>query len=171
MGQNGAASTLRPAQAVLNAGSTSMALKRKILDPHSRCAAPFVAWFKDSFFGEMARLDPQQGYVAPPLDGIWATAPYLHNGSIPTIAALLDSSIRPTYWTRSFESTRAAYDDKALGWKFVNLGHGKDGEKTASRKASIYDTTKLGYSNAGHTFGDALGADDRAAVIEYLKTL
>src|SRR6185436_1145603 len=36
-------------------------------------AAPFVAWHKDSFFGQTARLDPQAGYVAPPLDGVWAT--------------------------------------------------------------------------------------------------
>jgi mono/diheme cytochrome c family protein len=132
---------------------------------------PFVAWFKDSFFGEIARLDPKEGYVAPPLDGIWATAPYLHNGSIPTIEALLDSNLRPTYWTRSFETTKAAYDEKSLGWKFVNLAHGKDDEKNPASKANIYDTTKLGYSNAGHTFGDVLSTEDRAAVIEYLKTL
>ncbi len=132
---------------------------------------PFVAWFRDSFFGQMARLEPKEGYVAPPLDGIWATAPYLHNGSVPTIAALLDSSIRPTYWTRSFDSSKAAYDEKALGWKHINLAKGKEAEKNASRKAAIYDTTKLGYSNAGHTYGDALSAEDRAAVIEYLKTL
>ncbi len=130
---------------------------------------PFVKWYKDSFFGELARLEPQQGYVAPPLDGIWATAPYLHNGSVPTIAALLDSSTRPTYWTRDFDSK--SYDPGAVGWKHTVVDHGKDGESDATKKSELYDTTRLGYSNAGHLFGDKLSADDRAAVIEYLKTL
>jgi len=132
-------------------------------------AAPFVGWFKDSFFGEIARLEPQQGYVAPPLDGIWATAPYLHNGSVPTVAALLDSSQRPTYWTRSFDSTK--YDPAALGWLFDAVDHGKEGETDLKTKNALYDTTRLGYSNAGHTYGDGLSAEERAAVIEYLKTL
>jgi cytochrome c5 len=132
-------------------------------------AAPMIEWYKESFFGQLARFEPNDGYVAPPLDGIWATAPYLHNGSIPTIAALLDSTTRPQYWTRSFDSKD--YDAAALGWKFVTLNHGKDAEPSASTKKVIYDTTKPGYSNTGHTFGDALTSDERAAVIEYLKTL
>ena len=53
-------------------------------------------WFATSFYGQTSRLEPQPAYIAPPLDGIWATAPYLHNGSVPTLAALLDSSKRPT---------------------------------------------------------------------------
>ncbi|MBX3187266.1 MAG: c-type cytochrome [Labilithrix sp.] len=130
---------------------------------------PFVEWYKNSFFGEIARLEPKEGYVAPPLDGIWATAPYLHNGSIPTIAALLDSTQRPRYWTRTFDSK--AYDAAAVGWIYTPLDHGKEGEADPTMKAALYDTTKLGYANAGHTFGDALSAEDRAAVIEYLKTL
>ncbi|HEY8080394.1 MAG TPA: hypothetical protein VIF62_39965 [Labilithrix sp.] len=124
-------------------------------------APAVVAWYKQSFFGQLARLEPQRGYVAPPLDGIWATAPYLHNGSVPTLAALLDSGTRPTYWTRTFDSND--YDPQTLGWKFTTPASKTD--------ASVYDTTKTGYSNAGHTFGDALSAGDRAAVLEYLKTL
>ncbi len=132
-------------------------------------AGPFVDWYKNSFFGELSRLEPQKGYVAPPLDGIWATAPYLHNGSVPTIAALLDSTQRPKYWTRSFDSK--AYDPVTVGWLFTALDHGKDAETDDKTKRALYDTTRLGYANAGHTFGDALTPDDRAAVIEYLKTL
>jgi mono/diheme cytochrome c family protein len=132
-------------------------------------APPIVAWYKDSFFGELARLEPLKGYVAPPLDGVWATAPYLHNGSVPTIAALLDSTKRPRYWTRSFDSND--YDPKALGWRHVVLDHGKKGEPDEGTRATIYDTTKTGYANVGHTYGDALTPEDRAAVLEYLKTL
>ncbi len=132
-------------------------------------AQPFTDWFKRSFFGELSRLEPQPGYVAPPLDGIWATAPFLHNGSVPTIAALLDSTQRPKYWTRTFVSTD--FDQAALGWNVRVLDHGKKAETDPGTQRDLYDTTTLGYSNAGHTFGDALSAGDRAAVIEYLKTL
>jgi cytochrome c5 len=132
-------------------------------------AGPFTAWFKSSFFGEIARLEPQQGYIAPPLDGIWATAPFLHNGSVPTIAALLDSTQRPVYWTRTFNSTD--YDKTGLGWNISVLDHGKKAETDPGTQRDLYDTTLLGYSNAGHTYGDKLTPDDRSAVIEYLKTL
>jgi hypothetical protein len=132
-------------------------------------ANDFIDWFHGSFYGEISRIEPAEGYVAPPLDGIWATAPFLHNGSVPTIAALLDSSTRPSYWRRSFDSTD--YDTAALGWRYETLDHGHDAEPDEVARRSIYDTTLLGYSNAGHTFGDVLTADERGALLEYLKTL
>ena len=135
----------------------------------SQFGAQYVSWFAASFWGQTSRLEPQPGYVAPPLDGVWATAPYLHNGSVPTIAALLDSTKRPPDWTRTFASTD--YDQTAVGWKFTAVDHGQAGEPNAQLRAKLYDTTLPGYSNAGHTFGDALGAADRTALIEYLKTL
>ena len=64
-------------------------------------AERFLRWFEESWYAQGATLAPAPGYIAPPLDGVWATAPYLHNGSVPTIEALLDSPTRPTYWTRS----------------------------------------------------------------------
>ena len=135
----------------------------------SQFAEPYVQWFNESFYGELARLEPELGYVAPPLDGVWATAPYLHNGSVPTIAALLDSAARPTYWTRTFDSND--YDIDALGWEHTVLSAGQDAEPSESKRKRIYETTLPGYSAAGHLYGDPLGPDDRAAVIEYLKTL
>src|SRR5262249_29384170 len=112
----------------------------------SQFADRFVDWFSKSFYGETAHLDPQPGYMAPPLDGIWATAPYLHNGSVPTLAALLDSKTRPQFWTRSFNYTD--YDMTNVGWNFTSTDHGGD--------VHTYDTTQLGYGNGGHTYGDAL---------------
>jgi mono/diheme cytochrome c family protein len=140
-----------------------------LVEGESEFAERFVGWFAASFWGETSRLEPQLGYVAPPLDGIWATAPYLHNGSVPTIDALLDSSKRPRYWTRTFQSTD--YDEAKLGWKFTELDHGHAGEPNAGARTKIYDTTQLGYGNGGHTFGDDLDGGDRAALLEYLKTL
>lgn len=70
------------------------------------------------------------GYQAPPLYGIWATAPYFHNGSVPTLAQLLDSSKRPAIWQRKiqqdgpvkgFDQSMAAYDHNAVGWQHDEL--------------------------------------------------
>jgi mono/diheme cytochrome c family protein len=135
----------------------------------SQFAQRFLDWWAKSFYGAVSQLVPKQGYVAPPLDGVWATAPYLHNGSVPTLAALLDSTTRPTYWSRTFDSTD--YDQAALGWHFTTVDHGQAAEPDATTRSHIYDTTQLGYGNGGHTFGDALTTDERAAVLEYLKTL
>jgi mono/diheme cytochrome c family protein len=130
----------------------------------------FVAWFSSSFWGQTSRLEPQSGYIAPPLDGIWATAPFFHNGSVPTLEGVLDSSKRPKYWVRtSYDSTD--YDQTTVGWNFTAITHGQADEPTALARVKIYDTTLPGYGKAGHTFGDDLSSDDRAAVIEYLKTL
>jgi cytochrome c5 len=124
----------------------------------------FVAWFAQSFYGQTARLDPQPAYYAPPLDGIWATAPYLHNGSVPSLATLLESSKRPTYWQRRVtDGLGNDLDAVEVGWQYDAAAAG--GAKR------VYDTTQPGYSNAGHTYGDGLSADDRAALLEYLKTL
>ncbi len=129
----------------------------------------FMDWFNRSWFGEISQARPALGYIAPPLDGIWATAPYLHNGSVPSIAALLDSRTRPKYWRRSFDSKD--YDQKTLGWVYQVLTHGKDGTSDPSEQKRIYDTTLHGYSNAGHNFGSELSSAERRSVIEYLKTL
>ena len=113
-------------------------------------------WYNKSWFATSApasRLEPSDGYVAPPLDGIWATAPYLHNGSVPTLDALLNSKNRPAKWKRIPE-----YDHEKMGWKW-ETGKG------------AYDTTLPGYGNGGHNFGDGLTEMERKAVVEYLKTL
>ena len=135
----------------------------------SQFSGRFLQWFAESFYGEVARLEPNVGYYAPPLDGVWATAPYFHNGSVPTVAGVLESGARPKYWTRTFDSQD--YDQSALGWNHTALDHGHADEPDAKVRKNIYDTTNLGYGNGGHTFGDALTPGDRAAVIEYLKTL
>jgi len=104
---------------------------------------------------------PAHGYVAPPLDGVWCTAPYLHNGSVPDLASLLDSSDRPDVWARSFEDDD--YDLERVGWR-----HDPDPEVVDE---DVYDTRRAGHGNGGHTFGDDLTDDERAALIEYLKTI
>jgi len=124
----------------------------------------FIEWFNKSWFakGEFAaRLEPSSGYVAPPLDGVWITAPYLHNGSVPTLEAVLNSKIRPTYWSRSFDNKDYNYANP--GWNY-KVETGPNGKKN-------YNTTLPGYGNYGHYFGDKLSNDERKKLIEYLKTL
>lgn len=124
----------------------------------------YHTWYNTSWFNQKpgaAQLLPNRGYVAPPLDGIWATAPYLHNGSVPTLDDLLNSTQRPKYWSRTFDNSD--YDKVKVGWNYM--------VQTSKKDNQTYDTTLKGYGNGGHTFGDVLSANDRKAVIEYLKTL
>ena len=128
-------------------------------------------WFADSFYGTISEVmtnAPVPGYTAPPLDGIWATAPYFHNGSVPSIELVLDSSTRPRQWRRvDYDSTH--FDADALGWPWEPaVPHT---EAPPSERPTIYDTTLFGYGNGGHTFGDSLTDAERKAVLEYLKTL
>jgi len=107
-------------------------------------------------------------YKARPLDGIWATPPYLHNGSVPDIEALLSPSAeRPkTFWLGG-----RAYDPARMGYRWSE-------EVSGGFK---FDTSKRGNLNTGHEFDDGparpgrigrkLSPDERRALIEYLKTL
>lgn len=125
---------------------------------------PFLEWFKKSWLrtgDRKAEIVPFKGYIAPPLDGVWVTAPYLHNASVPNLETLLNSKARPTFWARDFENP--TYDYEKVGWVYTTS------DKQTNR--STYNTTLKGYGNYGHNFGDKLSDDERKAVIEYLKTL
>ena len=124
----------------------------------------FVEWFNKSWFttgSHPAQLVPYRGYIAPPLDGVWVTAPYLHNGSVPDLETMLNSKKRPRYWQRSFSHPSYNYD--IPGWHYE--------VKDAPGGSEVYNTSLKGFGNYGHTFGDKLSEEQRRAVIEYLKTL
>ena len=121
-------------------------------------------WFNQSWFAEGVEATPKLGYVALPLDGIWASAPYLHNGSVPTVAAVIDPAIRPARWRRDF-STSQSYDLAGLGWLFERVEEGTEVDR------STYDTRIAGYGNQGHLYGEELSVEERRFVLEYLKTL
>jgi len=129
----------------------------------------FYDWVERSAYGDSVDLAPAAGYVAPPLDGVWATAPYLHNGSVPDMLALLDSERRPRYWQHRQEPRQ--YDPAILGWAYERLERGIPAEAGPEARARVYDTTRPGHGNGGHRFGDGLADADREALIEYLKTL
>jgi hypothetical protein len=132
----------------------------------------FGAYYAKSWFaGDCAPLE-SEGYQAPPLDGLWATAPYFHNGSAPTVWHALNSKARPRVFARSYRTDLDAYDARRLGWKIEVLPEAPDPKKVSPLEVrKVYDTTQPGRGNGGHTFGDRLSEEERMAVIEYLKTL
>ena len=103
---------------------------------------------------------PLTGYIAAFLDGIWLRAPYLHNGSVPTLRDLLEPPARrPTEFWRGHD----VYDPVKVG--FVTAG--PEAERTGTR----HDVGAKGGGNEGHAFGTELPAEDKDALVEYLKTL
>lgn len=96
-------------------------------------------------------------YKARPLNGIAFTAPYLHNGSVPSLYELL---LPPAERTKSFAVGNAEYDP-------IHVGYSTE----ANSKTVVLDTTKLGNSNGGHIYGTDLNDGERMALIEYMKTL
>jgi hypothetical protein len=105
-------------------------------------------------------------YKARPLNGIWAVAPYLHNGSVPNLYALLSPEERPaTFWlgSRQFDPVKVGYDTSEL------------------KGGYFFETKNPGNANTGHKFkdgprtkgviGPSLSPDDRWALIEYLKSI
>ena len=100
------------------------------------------------------------GYSNQPLDGLWLRAPYLHNGSVPSIAALLGLVKRPDVFYTGYD----VYD-------FANLGFVTSGPE-AERRGWKYDTKVTGNGNQGHEgadYGTQLPADLKRALLEYLK--
>jgi hypothetical protein len=127
-----------------------------------------AAWINASWFGEAHPVEATGGYLAPPLTGVWASAPYLHNGSVPDLAALLDPDSRPVAWTRTgwgFED----YDPERVGWRVEGAEPGTAPDSWAHRQ--VVDTTRDGLSAAGHRFGAELSEGERAALLAFLVTL
>jgi hypothetical protein len=108
----------------------------------------------------------QPVYKAGPRDGVWATGPFLHNGSVPNLYEMLvpaGQRSKTFYYGRDFDPTKVGVDTSGASGKF------------------LYDTTLLGNSNAGHSFRDGpwekgvigrlLSDEERWDLIEYLKSI
>jgi len=108
---------------------------------------------------------PEATYKAAPRDGVWATPPFLHNGSVPNLYEMLIPAADRTkkfYITREFDPVKVGLD-------------------TTATAGFLMDTTLLGNSNAGHSFQDGprgdgtigplLTDDQRWALVEYLKSI
>jgi mono/diheme cytochrome c family protein len=185
------------------------------------------SWF--AYYGQQGCAEEYNliGYLAQPLYGVWASAPYFHNGSVPDLWGVLKSSDRPLFWRRVSRPERAgvvmgydtdlarAFDPVKVGWKYDALSCGSPevtpylecdpsdpfatplfqswlsilfangslawnmlgtvmspmltNEQIEDRK--VYNTRMYSQSNTGHEFTDVLTDEERAAILEYLKTL
>jgi mono/diheme cytochrome c family protein len=100
------------------------------------------------------------GYNAAFLDGIWLRAPYLHNGSVPSLRELLEPSVaRTSVFYRGYD----VYDPINVGFVAV----GPEAELAGTR----LDTRTKSGGNQGHEFGTTLPLPEKENLLEYLKTL
>jgi hypothetical protein len=150
---------------VLKVGQEDAQNKTIGTDPHRAemwtpaAAQAYNDYAKDYPWG-FHRFRSTGGYVAVPLDAVWIRAPYLHNGSVPSLTDLLEPQAnRPKVFYRGSD----VYDPEKVG--FLSSG------PHAERNGFKYDTSLPGNSNEGHLWGTALAPADKKALIEYLKTL
>jgi hypothetical protein len=113
-----------------------------------------VAW-RDTLIDTQPPYGP---YAARPLYGIWAAAPYLHNGSIPTLYHLL---LPPEQRPKTFALGAREYDPTKLGFVV---------DTACNQEDCVVDTTQTGNGNGGHLWGTDMSESDRMALLEYLKT-
>lgn len=154
------------------------------------------AWFEENYIAEQNQtyytkgrpncLRVSGGYKARPLNGIWATAPFLHNGSIPSLMDLLSP---PNERPKLVQLGNIAFDPLKVGIKQSKNSQKHKGEKYNREGFFILDTAVPGNSNRGHEFSSAWNnskgwdqqekgvigpeftPEERLALIEYLKTL
>lgn len=122
-------------------------------------------WWFDGF-GRPTEVQIVRSYKARPLHGVWATPPFLHNGSVPTLYQLLspEEERAASFWVGTRE-----FDPKHVGYRSEPIENG-----------FLFDTSLPGNANTGHQFrddggvgviGPALSPDERLALIEFLKVL
>lgn len=122
------------------------------------------SWFAD--FGGQNTIEVVNGYVAPPLDGIWASAPYFHNGSVPTLWHVLHPESRPKVWRR----VAMALDETRMGLVVEELDQAPSTGPKSDRRW-YFDTSITGKSASGHDYPNALNELEKEQLLEYLKTL
>lgn len=130
-------------------------------------AAALNGWgFARGIWPEAAFRPASKGYLPPPLDGIWARAPYLHNGAVPSLRALLTQPVdgQPSPRPATFFRGSRQYDATAMGWEST-----APVERGTGRALFRYDTSLDGNGNGGHAF--YVAPADLDAMLAYLGTL
>lgn len=104
-----------------------------------------------------ALVESLLGYRAAPLSGVWASAPYLHNASVPNLYELLlppeQRSTKFSLGSRDFDPRQVGYETQAFDGGF------------------LYDTSLRGQGNGGHLYGTKITDEERWALVEYLKSM
>jgi hypothetical protein len=122
---------------------------------------PETESLRDAFIARPVEAKPSYPYESRVLEGIWTAAPYLHNGSVPTLAELL----KPAAERISSFKIGPVYD-------IVNIGLAAEQNKfDYTLEATDCNDRNSGNSRCGHEFGTKLSAEEKKALLEYLKTL
>ncbi len=136
---------------------------RRRLDSYTRELAVNQSTLYAGYDWRFCHFRKTEGYANMPLDGVWLRAPYLHNGSVPSLRDLLEPvPKRPPLFYRGND----LYDPLRMG--FV-----ASAETEGERRYFKYDTNAPGNSNAGHegkAYGTELSDADKGALVEFLKT-
>jgi len=133
---------------------------RHRLDMWTPASATAYNGYGDGHPWKFSHFRTTAGYVSVPLDGLWLRAPYLHNGSVPTLSDLLEvPERRPARFWRGYD----VFDAAKVGF----LSEGAEAE----RIGTPYDTSLPGNSQAGHLYGTELPPESKRALLEFLKTL
>jgi hypothetical protein len=134
---------------------------RHRLDMWSAAAkARYLAYSPDYDWG-FRYFQKTDGYVAVPLTGLWLRGPYLHNGAVPNLAALLaPPEARPDVFWRGSDLVDP-----------VNGGFVSTEGVDPQRRLWRYDTAVAGNAKGGHLWGTELDPASKAALLAYLKTL
>lgn len=120
-----------------------------------------------SYYGQTPEHTDRSGYVAPPLDGVWASAPYFHNGSVPTLWHVLRPAERPLLWLRSEDG----YDSSRVGLEVAEFDSLPEEVTDPREKRRYFNTRLYGKDAGGHDYPNELTEAEKRAVLEYLKTL
>lgn len=136
---------------------------RRRLDSYTYTLAVNQATLYADYPWRFTQFRKTHGYANMPLDGIWLRAPYLHNGSVPSLRDLLEPAARrPAVFWRGND----VFDPVKVGF-VSNL------PEAGGKPFFRFDTTQPGNGNGGHegrAYGTELPADDKAALVEFLKT-
>ncbi len=140
---------------------------RRRLNSYTEKLAQIQLAYGDGYDWDFTHFHKTNGYANAPLDGIWARAPYLHNGSVPTLWDLLTPQESRNGGRDFFYRGDAVYDQE-------NVGFRSDLAEVNGRESFRFVISEPGNSNQGHSgpkYGTDLSDDDKRALIEYLKTL
>jgi hypothetical protein len=148
-------------------GSLQRKIKDRALQDHAaELARPGIKDVVDRM--EALDKNPEwltnDGYIARPLKGAWASAPFLHNGSVPSIADLLKpANERPSVFSvgcREYDPENLCFISDKKKMTADQQSHARD-----------FDTKLAGNANTGHEFGTALAPDEKKALMQYLKAM
>jgi len=137
------------------------------LNSYTEKLVPLQLEYGKGYEWQFTHFKKTNGYASSPLDGIWARAPYLHNGSVPSLWDLLMPAEKRNGGQNWFYTGHGVYDSK-------NVGFRTDISEAAGRRSFRFVITDRGNSNKGHSgklYGTELSDDEKWALIEYMKTL